>query len=235
MNDPINLPPLFSPQPAGKTHAFEAACTMAQEGCDAGVVTHALRSKRLEAAIVFAPEVPLSAASIVLPICGIGFQNALGTVAPPEVAVHLEWSGGIKLNGGRAGALRFAASPETPEAVPDWMVVGLELNLLSETEHPGHAPDIAALFTEGCGDVDPVLLIEAWVRHTLVWINRWMEEGTGPIHAEWTSRADTSKGTLIPAGRGGEFVGLDENLGLILRSGTETIIVPLSDLLQEHS
>ena len=58
-------------------------------GCDAGLVVHNISPDTLRAAIVFAPEVTLEEAIVMLPTCGIGFQNALGALAPPAVAVHL--------------------------------------------------------------------------------------------------------------------------------------------------
>ncbi len=62
---------------------------------------------------------------MMLPVCGVGFQNALGALAPPEVAVHLEWNGNIRVNGAVAGRLQMAAAPLSPEEIPDWLVVGV--------------------------------------------------------------------------------------------------------------
>ena len=72
-----------------------------------------------------------------LPICGIGFQNALGALAPPEVAVHLLWSGGVLINGARCGKLRVSANHQDPTKVPDWLCVGLELDLWPASENMG--------------------------------------------------------------------------------------------------
>ena len=61
-----------------------------------------------------------------LPACAVGFQNALGALAPPEVAVHLDWAGGVRVNGAHCGRLRAAADTRDPLAVPGWLVVGLD-------------------------------------------------------------------------------------------------------------
>ena len=76
-------------------------------------------------------------AMIMLPICGIGFQNALRGSGSPEVAVHLLWSGGILINGARCGKLRVSANHQDPTKVPDWLCVGLELDLWPASENMG--------------------------------------------------------------------------------------------------
>ena len=229
MTEP-QFPPLFSGQDAAGADPFALACARADAGCDAGLVVHDLAPDRLRAAIVFAPEVPLSEAAMMLPLCGVGFQNALGALAPPEVAVHLGWEGGILVNGARCGRLRMAA-PGTPEAVPDWLVIGLELALWPRSEDTGLTPDETALYAEGCADVDPVTLIEAWVRHTLVGLNAWDEDGPAALHREWSGLAHGLAGQITVAGRTGSYIGLDEHLGLLLKVQDETTLIPLTATL----
>jgi len=231
----LSLPPLFKSLPARGEPPFALACRMAQEGCDAGLVVYELRPDMLRAAIVFAPEVPLSEAAIMLPICGVGFQNALGALAPPEVGVHLEWNGNIRVNGGIAGKLTMAAHPATPEAQPDWLVIGLELALWPAEEDTGLTPDVTALFAEGCADVEAPALLEAWTRHALVWIHRWTEDGARPIHAEWSGLAHGLKEPLTFGDASGTFIGVDENFGMILQSDDGTTIIPLTKILTEAS
>jgi biotin-(acetyl-CoA carboxylase) ligase len=229
----LSLPPLFQGLATAGADPFAVACAEAKAGCDAGLVCYDLRSDRLHAAIVFAPEVPLGEAAIMLPLCGVGFQNALGALAPPEVAVHLAWDGTIRINGGRCGALRIVASPPDPTREPDWLVIGLTLDLWPADDETGHTPDVTALFTEGCADVEAPRLLEAWVRHTLVWINRWLEDGARPVHTEWSGIAHGLKSQVSVAGETGIFIGVDEDFGMLLKSGRGTTIIPLTALLEE--
>ena len=37
--------------------------------------------------------------------------------------------------------------------------------------------------------MDPVDLLESWVKHTLVGINRWADDGVAPLHREWRGLA----------------------------------------------
>jgi biotin-(acetyl-CoA carboxylase) ligase len=227
----LSLPPLFTAQPSKGADPFVLACQQAQDGCDPGLVVYDLRPDKLRAAIVFAPEVPLSEAMITLPICGVGFQNAFGAIAPPEVGIHLGWAGDIRVNGGRAGNFRVSAAPRDAEAVPDWLVVGMSIDFWPAEEDTGLNPDVTALYAEGCGDVEAPLLLEAWVRHTLVWINRWLDEGARPIHKEWIGVVYG----LNETSEAGTFTGVDENFGMILKTDGVTKIVPLTEALTEPS
>jgi biotin-(acetyl-CoA carboxylase) ligase len=229
----LHLPPLFSALATAGADPFEVAQIEARQGCDAGLVCYDIQPERLRAAMVFAPEVPLREAAIMLPLCGVGFQNALGALAPPEVSLHLEWSGAVRLNGAVCGHLRLAAEPSDPAAVPDWLVVGLELALWDPTEETGLTPEITTLYAEGCSEVDPSLLIEAWVRHTLVWLNRWLDDGVRPLFAEWKGLAHGLNEQTQLDTREGVFLGVDESFGMLLKSGGETVIIPLTDLLKE--
>lgn len=233
---PATFPPLFSGEAvSGTTDPFEKACAKAMIGCDAGLLVHSVTPDQIRAAIVFAPETPLEQAMVALVTCGVGFQNAMGALAPPEVSVHLGWQGDIYVNGGRAGRLRVAASGTDPAAEPNWLVVGLEIDLLPQSEgETGERPNETCLFMEGCGDVSPIRLLEAWSRHTLVWLNEVENDGPRTLHGQWSGLAKglgeeiTLAVTDAPTGT---FVGIDEQFGMLLKSGSETQLIPLSRVL----
>lgn len=212
--------------------AFGHAARRAALGCESGLITYRLAADRMEAALVLAPEVPLAQAMIMLPLCGVGFQNALGALAPPEVAVHLEWDGRLRVNGALCGALAAMASAPDPVAVPDWLVVGVALDLLPASAETGNDPDRTALFVEGCAEVSPVALLEAWARHTLNWLARWESEGNAPLHAEWRGLAWGMGESASLNGLTGTFMGIDEDFGMLLRNGETTHLIPLTNLLR---
>ena len=227
------FPPLFRGEElTGKANPMERAKQLAIAGTEPGVVVYNLSGQKLLAAIIFAPEVSLEEALFVLPACGIGFQNALGSLAPPEVAVHLEWPGAIRVNGALCGKLTAAASTSDPAEEPNWLVVGIELQLAYDEAAPGMQPDKTALMEEGCAEVVPVELLESWVRHTLYWINRWNDEGTKPLHSEWRGLAQDMGEEVDWGFAKGLFVGLDENFGALLRNADDTDLVPVSRLLE---
>ena len=215
----------------GGIDPFEKAQAEALRGCDSGLVVYNLAADLLRAAVVFAPEVPLKDAMTMLPLCGVGFQNALGALAPPEVAVHLEWSGGIRVNGASCGGLQVAAADSDPDAEPHWLIVGLTLPILPISEDTGLNPDQTALYAEGCAEVDPVALLEAWVKHSLVGLSAWDESGATALHAEWRGLAHGIGEPVQMAGHEGTFLGVDERFGMLIRDADTTHLVPLTFLL----
>lgn len=224
-----SFPPLMEGLEAARGEdPFALACARAQEGCDAGLITHAITADTLSAALVLAPEVPLGKAMVMLPTLGIGLQNALGVLAPPEVAVLLSWDGYILVNGARCGRFRVAASEGEPTEPPGWLVVGFTLQLIpQDPETPGLTPDQTSLYDEGCSEVLPPLLLEAWARHSLLWINRWDDEGVKPLHAEWEGlvvKLGDAVDFTLPGGERvqGTFIGVDEDFGMLLRPQSDT-------------
>jgi BirA family biotin operon repressor/biotin-[acetyl-CoA-carboxylase] ligase len=232
MNTP-SFPPLFSGLAVeGQVDPFDKACAEAARGCDAGLVVHDLGANLLRAALVFAPDVELVDAMAMLPLCGVGFQNALGALGPPEVAVHLEWAGGLRINGASCGTLRVAASSSNPKAEPDWMVIGLELPLWPETDTPGDIPEQTALYAEGCADVNAMELLESWVKHTLVGINTWTEDGVKTLHKDWRGLSHGIGEDITMNEISGTFLGVDEQFGMLIRAADTTHLVPLTYLLE---
>ncbi|CUJ92611.1 hypothetical protein RUE5091_01239 [Ruegeria denitrificans] len=229
MTQPVFPPLLTGHTVQGGDDPFDRAQAMAALGCDAGTVVYNIQADRLRVAIVFAPEVPLQDAMAMLPLCAVGFQNALGALAPPEVAVHLGWDGLICVNGAKCGMFRTAASSRDPEPEPDWLVVSWELALLQTVDDPGKTPDVTALYDEGCADVSAVQLVESWSRHMLTWLNRWQEDGNAPLHGEWLGLL---RGVGEPYGEAGVFLGTDERFGMLIRNGSETQLRPLTELLE---
>lgn len=231
---PASFPPLFTGEAvSGRTDPFAKACTQAIIGVDAGLLVHSITPDFIKAAIVFAPETPLEEAMVAMIACAVGFQNAMGALAPPEVGVHFGWQGEIYVNGGRAGRLRVAASGNDPSKEPDWLVVGLELDLLPQGEgETGEHPNDTCLMMEGCGDISPIRLLESWSRHTLVWLNDIETDGPRALHEQWRGLAKGMGDEVIIGGTSGTFVGVDAQFGLLLKVAGDTQLIPLSSILK---
>ncbi|MEP2715045.1 DUF4444 domain-containing protein, partial [Pseudophaeobacter sp.] len=132
----------------------------------------------------------------------------------------------------RCGTLRIAASTQNPEAMPDWLVLGLELPLWPANGDGGETPDETALYAEGCADVAAPALLESWTRHALHWIARWEDDGLEPLHAEWRGLAHgMGEDGQWPGGKG-TFLGVDEDFGMLLRDAEGTRLIPLSTRLE---
>jgi BirA family transcriptional regulator, biotin operon repressor / biotin---[acetyl-CoA-carboxylase] ligase len=230
--------PSFPPLLRGEDAAgdpFAKAVSRALTGADPGLVTYSRRFDALEAAVVLAPEQPLQRAIGVYLAAPVALGDAIGALAPPEVAVHYDWPGGIRVNGARCGRIRAAAATDAPGAVPDWLVLGVEVPFLPpEGVEGGETPDDTCLHAEGCGDVMPQPLLESWSRHLLAWINRFVDDGIAPLHAAWRARAWKMGEPLAegsPFGPG-VFMGLDENGGLLVKRPDGTALHPLTEALE---
>jgi biotin-(acetyl-CoA carboxylase) ligase len=234
-----SFPPLFQAQEvSGPVDPFDKARAMASLGCDAGVLVYSITSDRLRAAIVFAPEIPLKQAMQAFCACATGFQNAFGALAPPEVAMHLTWEGEIMINGATCGQLQAAASDDAANSVPDWLVIGLEVWLIPQREdEPGNTPHLTSLYMEGCADVSPLELLEGWARHSLVWVNELIVGDAAALHGEWREllHGVGSDLTLDVAGqtKTGTFLGTDADFSLLLRTETDTCLIPLTNVLKQ--
>lgn len=236
----MSIEPTFPPLLSGVesdvgTPAFEKALMMAARGCDGGTIVYRVTKNEVAATFIFAPDVVLVKSLAMFPLCGVGLQNALGALAPPEVAVQLEWDGQIRINAAKCGRFQMAASDSKRDHVPDWLVVGFSLPLWLEVDDPGRTPDQTSLYEEGCADIDPFQLIESWSRHSLVWINSWEQDGVPPLHREWRGMAYDMGEDITLEGIQGKFVGVDEDFGLLLRKEETTKLYPLSNLLKDIS
>ena len=231
------FPPLLRGEDSGASDPFELAIKRARAGTDPGLVTYKLEPEQLRAAMVLAPENTLEDAMAMIMVASVGFADALGALAPPEVGMHFEWPGILRLNGAKCGEISAAASTQDPDVEPDWLVISLLLRIYPSTLEiePGEVPDTTSLIEEGCGEVAPTRLLESWARHTLVWINRYLDEGLGPIHADWRSRAYGMNEEMRVNDSVGTFVGLDEKGGLLLQNDSKTDLIPLSKMLKDFS
>ncbi len=235
------FPPLIRGLAAGPMNPCTIALAEARKGVEAGLLTWSLTDDRLRAALVLAPEEPLHSAMSALCACATGLQNALGTMVPPETSVQLEWTGGIRLNGGHCGGFAVHASTLDPDAIPDWMVVSVELTLRLPTSselEPGQTPDWTAFDQEGCADLDMIDLLSAWARHIVFWINTLDDpDGRARLFREWQGLAwklGETTGVVLKRERlEGTFLGVDEDFGMLLKTNDGTRLIPLSTLLEQ--
>ncbi|MGF1551849.1 MAG: DUF4444 domain-containing protein [Paracoccaceae bacterium] len=225
--EPLFPPRLYGERAASGAEVMTRAVSRASVGIDPGLVVWHAGPDRLNAAVVLAPERPLGEAAGVVLAVACALADALGALAPPEVSVHFDWPGGLRVNGALAGELRAEAATDDPAAEPDWLVVAFAVDFLPTAE-PRGGDETTGLYAEGCGEITPVGLLESATRHMLVWLNRFEEEGFAPIHRDWTARA-WRLGEALPGG--GTFLGLDEHGGRLVREGATTRLDPLTSIL----
>ena len=234
-----SFPPLFSGEAVQSgVDPFKEAVARARKGTEPGLIMYRIRPDYLSAALVLAPETTLDDAISMVLVASVGFTDSFGSVSPSEVAAQIDWPGTFRINGARCGGIRAASSTFDPLIVPDWLVIGLEVPFFAQDAvEPGQEPDTTTLWDEGCSDIEPRQLLESWSRHVLVWMHDWLEDGLARIHSEWTGRAYSIGKTIeiVVAGDtySGQFIGLDEKGGMLLKIAGNTELLPLTLILEE--
>ncbi len=169
--------------------------------------------------LVLRPDCSLAKAAQLGFVAGLAVKDGIGSVAPPLAEVKFKWPNDILLNG-RKGCGILLESKTLPGGELDWLVLGIGLNVQSYPEDTPY--DATSLRSEGCpASLTVAEVLEAVSRHFLTWVNRWLEDGFGPVRQGWLGHAEglgeeitvrlpneTLKGT---------FVDLDETGALLLR------------------
>jgi hypothetical protein len=177
-----DLPTVFTPVVALREggDALSRAVALAPVH-GAGTLVWVRSLARIEAAVVLEPEAPLAAARPALFAAASALADALGAYGPAEVPVTLGWPATLRVNAAEVGRARLAWPPGAAEdAVPDWLVVGIEARLIfPEGWEPGHGLHQTALREEGWTEEElPAAdLTAAWARHLMAGLAEWQHPG----------------------------------------------------------
>jgi hypothetical protein len=149
----------------------------------AGTLAWVRSAGRIEAAVVLEPEQPLAAARPALYAAASALADALAAFGPPEVPLTFRWPAQVFVNGGQVGEARLAWPDGTAEdAVPDWIVVGVEARLMfPQGWEPGHGLHQTALAEEGwdLAEATNAELTAGWARHLMANLAEWQRTGIG--------------------------------------------------------
>ena len=235
-NDPPLLPPILTPIPVVKNvDVFAKAIAVAGKS-ETGTVLYSENPEYVEVAIILSPEVPKIKCNQMLYIMMVASGDAIGALAPPEVAVTYAFPGFIFLNRGEAGLVKIEVAPSNDDqSIPDWMVVGLKLRLnnnIEINENEIH-PDITSLADEGGGYVSRTRAIESLSRHFLAWISQWEDEGFKPVTEVWNKRREETKVITLKNDRQVSWVGLDENGLAIVKSNAKELFLSPIDISEQ--
>jgi biotin-(acetyl-CoA carboxylase) ligase len=185
-----DLPTLFDPVPLreGGDAMARAVALAASRG--AGTLAWVRSAGRAEAAVVLEPELPLAAARLAFLAAANALGDALAADGPPEIPVEFAWPGTLRVNGAACGMVRLAAPPGCAEdAVPDWLVVGMEARLaLRLAQEPGEVPDLTGLAEEGWEAVTAAELTAGWARHLLAGLDDWQAKGPRRLSERYLAR-----------------------------------------------
>lgn len=235
-NDPPLLPPILTPIPVVKdVDVFAKAIAVAGKS-ETGTVLYSENPEYVEVAIILSPEVPKIKCNQMLYILMVAAGDAIGALAPPEVAVTYSFPGFIFLNRGEAGFVKIEVAPSTDDkSIPDWMVVGLKLRLNNNIEINENEinADVTSLADEGGGYVSRTRAIESLSRHFLAWVSQWEDEGFKPVTEVWNKRREETKVVTLKSGQEVSWVGLDENGLAIVKSNAQELFLSPIDIIEQ--
>lgn len=151
-------------------------------------------------------------------VAALGLGGGVGSVAPPMVEVRYKWPNDVLFNRRKGAGLLLESRMDASGGV-DWLVLGLGVNVTSFPENTAF-PATSLRFEGAPPEVDAVALLEAFARHFLTWINRWLEDGFAPIREAWLLHAyglgETVDVRLPNETLSGRFRDLDDGGALLL-------------------
>ncbi|MDG1466325.1 MAG: biotin/lipoate--protein ligase family protein [Alphaproteobacteria bacterium] len=235
-NDPPLLPPILTPIPVvNGIDVFAKAIAVAGKS-ETGTVLYSENPEYVEVAIILSPEIPKIKCNQMLYIMMVASGDAIGALAPPEVAVTYAFPGFIFLNRGEAGLVKVEIAPTNDDqSIPDWMVVGLKLRLNNNIEINENEinADVTSLADEGGGYVSRTRAIESLSRHFLAWVSQWEDEGFKPVTEVWNKRREETKVVTLKSGQEVSWVGLDENGLAIVKSNAQEVFLSPIDIIEQ--
>ena len=240
LEDPRFPPMLKGHAVKAPKRAFAEACRGAQaRRLGAGDLVWSRNTARAEMAVVLEPEVELVKALQMGPLMMVALGDSLGSLCPPKVAIMYRWPHGVVLNGALAGEVRLGAPRVAADATPQWLVVGLALQLAAA--HDGDVTDFVntSLAEEGGGEITRTDILQSVSAHFLTWLNIWQDDGFRPVHDQWLFRAEGREKPITVSHAGeaveGLVLGLDEATNLLLKPAEGKVhSLPMLQAIEFH-
>lgn len=160
----LDLPPPYTlVTPPAPADAFAHGCAVAA-AMGAGTLVWAVGAADLDIAVVLEPEEDAQTCRQVV-LAGLNAAaEALAALCAPEKPIAFRWPDALLFDGGLVGGARLALGPG---AVPDWLVLGVRLRVV--TDQPMEA--LTFLDDERGG------YVEAFARHLMLELDLWQARG----------------------------------------------------------
>lgn len=154
--------------------------------------------RNLHCAVILRPEDPLPACCELSLVASVATAQTITVVGEPLEELRLGWPNDVYLNRGKVAGVQLSGQARPDDRV-DWTVVSVNVNTFVEPPSLGIAA--ASLRGEGFEAFERVALMENFAREFLAWLNRWAEEGLGPVIKAWSWRGDWAGERSVEHGR----------------------------------
>jgi BirA family transcriptional regulator, biotin operon repressor / biotin---[acetyl-CoA-carboxylase] ligase len=137
--------------------------------------------------LVLRPDCDIATAAQLSFVAALAVGDGIGSVAPAMLEITYKWPNDVLLNERKVSGI-LLETKTAPGGGIDWLVLGVGINVASypeDTEFPA-----TGLHFEGTPkSVTEVDVLQAFSRHLLTWINRWLDDGFAPVRQAWLSHA----------------------------------------------
>lgn len=164
----LDLPPPYALLTPASGAAFDHAVAQAARG--AGTLVWVPHPLVIDLAVVLEPAEPLAVARQVLFAGLLAAGEALAAICPPEKPIAFAWPDRLLYDTAPLGQARLASRGTD---VPDWLVLGLHLDLSGE---------------DGFGDFDSGDYVAMFARHLMLVLDTWQTAGPAPVVARFAAR-----------------------------------------------
>ncbi len=152
-------------------------------------------------------------------VTAVAVQHGLAACAPTAGPFRTKWPNDVLVDQHKIAGILLESQPRA-DAVLDWLVVGVGVNVASspqEAEWPA-----TSLRAQGCASIGVDLVLEAYAEAFAAWYGRWRSEGFAAAREAWLASA-VGLGQRIEIrlpGRtlSGTFTTLDASGALVLQT-----------------
>lgn len=229
-----HFPPLITGHElkAGQSPARKAASGAAKGKFGAGDLLWVHDKDTLDYAIVLEPDVDRVKSFDMVFAQMVALGDAIGAIAPPEVAITHHWPNLILANGAVIGKVSVIMGDDEADGCPRYMVLATEIAVRPKVAdtNPGYDRNHTTLWDEGCGDLDALQVLDSTARHFMTWVHTWEEEGFQTVLTQLDGRMERGH-FLSFDGKDGTFLGLDENANLLFKQDGGTTLIHVADAL----
>lgn len=171
---------------------------------------------------IFRPDCPASEAMQLGFVTGVALAKAVQ--ATTGLNAVLKWPNDLLVNGAKAAGILLES------AMPDWVVVGVGLNVV---DSPARMPEATSLAREGA-PVAVAALLESVLAQLFEQLEAWKTNGFEAIRSDWTALALPAGSAIrvrLPEGElAGHFSGIDGQGSLLLETGAGTRRIDVGDV-----
>lgn len=165
--------------------------------------------KNLACSLVLRPEIPPARAPEVTLLAAVALAE---TMREAGAEASIKWPNDVQLGGKKVAGILTELSADTERV--HFIVLGLGVNL--NTEAADFPPDVAALATSlrvARGQKVPrALFLAALLVKLEGWVDRWVDEGFGPVREAWRRLSSTLGQEVRVRSEGRELVGVAEDI-----------------------